>query len=178
MMACLADVTFVPVLLQYLGWLPVLRLLCSAKGIVGPAAEAMVRQCLAEAGLPPAPPIFSLGTLVKLLWEAQIQSLMDHGRGNNPDHVEVRHFRNTEWIRRPGFLAAAGWRVVGFEDVENHLRRYGQHPLHWISVRHTEEATPGWTDFFLQKRHVLRLVLQGFEVELIHVEQILLYTEI
>ena len=37
---------------------------------------------LGRSRFPTAPPILSRGTLAKLLWEGQIQSLMDHGRGN------------------------------------------------------------------------------------------------
>ena len=176
----LTSVMGVPVLIQLLGWLPLLRAVCAAKSMADPVVQAMLTQVLRQVTLPSTVPAgLSVGQLVKALWEQSVEALVRHcARETSSETILVRHFRDAMWKRRPSFMAHKKMRAAGFEGFHDHLLRFGKHPQLWVQVQSVEEASPGWTDHFTEKTYVLRLCYVGFEIELHHVERTLLYTDI
>ena len=179
-MANLTDVLVLPVLVDFLGWLPLLQLFPAQRSLATTAVLDSLLQLLRQLGAPVKHhAALSAANLVKELFESVKHSLLPFRlQADAPQQMVVRYLQGPLWKRRPEFMASPVWRLPGFSELANKLHDTGANPKHWTIVQQTEEGTPAWTDFYEEKTFVLRLSYLGFEIELTTRERTLVYTEI
>ena len=161
-------VSVLPVLVDFLGWLPLLRLLCAQRSLVSAAVLDRLVQLIQQIAAPVRQhTALPAGNVVKERFESVRQSLLPFRiQEDAPQQVVVRYLQGPLWKRRPEFMASHVWRLSGFDELANKLCNTGANPKHWTIVQQTEEGTPAWTEFYENKIFVFWLSYSGLEVTL------------